>query len=119
MMLVNGGKNMEWICLLFPACLAVKIRCERREELSKESVVMLILRWIEWVLLINILTMVSVLVAFGFSEVLTESFHSFSFSLKYMLVSILFSIVLPYVVEIKEKYFEISVKIEGVDMKVS
>ena len=106
---------MEWICLLFPACIALKIRYQRNKELElNDSGVMKVLRWASWVLILNVLTVGIILLAFGFSEILTEAFVSFSFSLKYILLAMFLAGVLPYIVEIKDKYFSCSVQIEEI-----
>lgn len=104
---------MEWICLLLPACVALSIQ-KRRNKWEKRDIEQVLL-WAKWVITINMLTMVAVLCFFGFSEILTESFQSFSFALKYLCLSLFFAIVVPYVIEVFRKYIGVSLEIGCID----
>lgn len=104
---------MEWICWLFPACMAMKIRYGRKKkEVLSKNILVEIFCWAEWVLIINILCMIIITYGMRIDNVLIDAFNSFSFSMKYLILAMVLAIVLPYVVEIIEKYIGITVTIE-------
>lgn len=102
---------MEFICLLLPACVAMSIRCRRLQKVKIFHVSELVFGWAKWVLALNILTMGIITYVLRVEGVVADAFNSFSFFLKYTLIGIAFAVVLPYVVEIMEKYVELSVEI--------
>ena len=100
---------MKWICLLLPACVSMKIRYRRNQNLLKADNTLLgILRWGSWILVNNMLSMFTIVYVLRMGTVVTDVFNSFNFSLKYMVISLVFACVLPYVLEIVEKYISIS-----------
>lgn len=104
---------MEWISLLFPAFIAIKIRNRRREK--KYSKFECVCSYAQWVLTINVLTSCVILYVFKQTGVLSEALNSFSFALKYILLSCGLAIILPYILELIEKYMDISVEIGKID----
>ena len=102
---------MELICLFFPACVAMGIRCRRIEKLQIVKIPELIFKWTGWVVIINLIVMGIITYIFGMDGIVSDAFNSFSFFMKYVLIAIAFSLFLPYLVEILEKYFEMSIKI--------
>ena len=108
---------MEWICLFFPACIAMNIRCRRIEKLKMANVREIVFKWTGWVLALNILGMGIITYILGIEGVVEEAFNSFSFFIKYILIETSFALFLPFLVEIIENYFEISVKIGESDEK--
>ena len=102
---------MELISLLFPACIAMNIRCKRVEKLKTVKTSELIFKWAGWVLAINLWVMVVISYVFFMDGVLSEAFRSFSFFMKYNVIAIVFALVLPYIVEVVEKNIEVSVNL--------
>ena len=102
---------MEMVSLLLPACVAMNIRYKRLHRIKSVCVAELIFQWAKWVLALNLLTMGIITYVFGMDGVVGEAFSSFSFFMKYSFISVFMSLVLPYIVEIVEKYIEISIEI--------
>lgn len=100
---------MKWICLLLPACVSMLIRYRRKgEQQSRESMFIEICCWGVWVLINNLLTIFTLLYVVGHDSLVVEVFDSFAFSMKYIGIAFVFAWVMPYVVEIIEKYISIT-----------
>lgn len=100
---------MKWICLLLPACVSMKISYQRNgNQPLSENALFEVFRWGCWVIVNNILTMITMLFVFKHGSIVVEVFESFGFSLKYMVVSLAFACVLPYIFEILKKYVAIT-----------
>ena len=100
---------MKWFCLLLPACVSMKIRYRRNgNKLQSDNMLVEIFRWGSWVLLDNLITIFTVLYLLGYGSLTIEVFDSFGFALKYAMISLFFACVIPYILEIIEKYFKIS-----------
>ena len=102
---------MEWICLLMPACVAVGIRYRRLKAMRSLGMPELIFYWAKWVLLINILVMGMITYGLKIEGIVSEAFKSFPFFIKYTAIAVCISLVLPYAIEILEKYIEVSLEI--------
>lgn len=102
---------MEMIVLLLPACVAMSIRYKRLYKIKSLSIAELIFQWAKWVLALNLLTMGIITYVFRMDGIVGEAFSSFSFFMKYSFISIFVSLILPYMVEIVEKYIDLSVVI--------
>ena len=107
---------MEWICWLFPACVAKTI-VYKRSKAGKEELnsVKEICSWGCWVLGINILTMIIIMYCLGIGNVLLDAFSSLSFALKYLVIATVMAVILPYIIEILGKYISVSVEIDKAD----
>lgn len=107
---------MELICWIFPAFIARKIQNKRTKRDGKiNDYTNDVLAWGCWVLVINCLTLVVLLYVLNMEGVLVDAFSSLSFSLKYMFISMIIATILPYILEIVLKYFEIKIEIEKTD----
>jgi hypothetical protein len=98
---------MLFVCVLLPACISVGIQ-SRRINRSYESLFQELLVYGKWVLAINLLVMMIVKYALRMDGVEQSAFTSFSFSIKYSVIAIVLAIVLPYVLEIWNKYVSIT-----------
>lgn len=101
---------MEIIALFFPAAISMIIRY-RRSEKSFDLKARIIFDYMIWVIINVLLTACTIVYVFGLSEVNSESFCSFPFFTKYFIIAIIFAYIVPYVVEIITKYFEIKMEI--------
>lgn len=106
-------KSMEWICLLFPACIAMNIRRRRVTKVKTADAFECIFRWAGWVIAINMLVMLVISYVLRIDGVIEEAFRSFGFFIKYIGIATVFALVLPYIVEVIEKYVEVSLKIDN------
>jgi len=106
---------MKWICLLLPACFSMVIQYRRNnnKQLSDNMIVELC-RWGCWVLVDNLLAMFTVLYLFGYGSLLVDVFESFSFALKYAVVSLVYACALPYILEIISKFVSVTFTVDTV-----
>lgn len=106
---------MEWICWLFPACIAVII-IDKRKKTGEfvQSPVREIWSWGSWVVVINGITLFFIMYCLGQEGIMAEAFSSLPFALKYLFIASIVAIIMPYIVEIVKKYINISVEIEKV-----
>ena len=103
---------MEWICWLFPACVAMSIMYKRNKETEKKfHVIKELCDYGCWVIGINIITLI-VIHCLGVRNVLVEAFSSLSFALKYLVIATVIAGIVPY---IKELMSNITIKIEPID----
>ena len=103
---------MIWICLLLPACFSMKIRYKRNGNRPfTENIFMELLSFGSWILVNNLLAMFVVEYVLGLEGVVADAMNSFGFALKYTIISLVIACVLPYVLEICEKYISISLTI--------
>lgn len=103
---------MIWICTLLPACISMKIRYKRNgNKMFSDNTLLELFRWGSWVLVNNLLVMFTVQYLLGIDSVVASAFDSFGFALKYIIIALFFACVLPYILEVGEKYISISLKI--------
>lgn len=104
---------MKWICLLLPACVSMLVINKRKgEQEASKNVLVDIWRWGVWVLINNLLTFFTLLYVVGYDSLLMEVFESFSFSMKYTLLALIYAWIIPYMVEIVKKYISITFTIK-------
>ena len=104
---------MNFVCIFLPALCAIGIELKRRSYDMKT--VQIVIRYGIWVLAINFMAMLCVVYVFGIEGVLTDAMDSFSFACKYIVISLILSIVLPYIIEILGKYLRISFEVTSKD----
>ena len=102
---------MSFIALFLPACLSLIIRHKRNKELNwniPESI-------LEYAILVifNVLLSESIIVYVLQIETDIASFQSFPFFTKYMVISLFFAWLLPYVEEIGRKYIKVSFTVDS------
>ena len=103
---------MSFIALFLPACISLMTRHRRNKELTwriPESI-------LEYAVLvmINVLLTQSVIVyVLGLGAVDITAFCSFPFFTKYMIISIFFAWLIPYVEEIGHKYVSVSFSVDS------
>ncbi|MDE5865159.1 MAG: hypothetical protein K2H31_00950 [Lachnospiraceae bacterium] len=102
---------MSFIALFLPACISIMIRHKRNKEL-KWSLPESILEYAVLVMINVLISQCIVVYIFRISEVGMSSFHSFPFFTKYLAISMIIAWVMPYLVEIVRKYFEVSFSVE-------
>jgi len=103
---------MIWICTLLPACVSMKIRYKRNgNKPCSENVLFELFRFGSWILVDNLLTMLTLQYVLGMDSVVAEAFNSFGFASKYVIISLVFACVVPYILEICEKYISVSLSI--------
>lgn len=100
---------MIWICTLLPACISMKIRYKRNGgKMFSDNILLELFCWGSWILVNNLLTMFTVQYILGVDSVVADAFNSFGFALKYMIIALFFACVLPYILEVAEKYISVS-----------
>ena len=107
---------MEWICWLFPACIAMGIEYKRNNnEISFCNPIKEFCVYGCWVVGINLLTLIIIMYCLGIGNILVDAFSSLSFAVKYMGIATMIAIIMPYIVEIMQKYFSISIQIDKIE----
>lgn len=100
---------MVGMCLLLPACISMKIQIRRNgNKMLTDSILGELLRYGSWVLGINFLTMMVITYFLGIEGVREDAFGSFPFAVKYVVISVLISVVVPYILEIFKKYISVT-----------
>lgn len=100
---------MIWICTLLPACVSMKIRYKRNgNKMSSDNMLLELFRWGGWILINNLLAMFTVQYILGIEAVVEDAFNSFGFAMKYTLIALFFACIMPYILEIAEKYISVS-----------
>lgn len=96
------------ICTLFPAFISVLI-CSRKEKDNKK----LFLSYFLFSILINISSIFSIILYKRDTNIIIEqNFSYFQFCAKYLLISLVFAVIIPYIVEFVSKNLKISVEIK-------
>lgn len=100
---------MIFLCTVLPACIAMGIQYKRNEnKCKKNSMINEILRFGRWMFFLNLFTMFVIVYVFHTEGVVQETFYSFGFATKYMIIALFFSLVIPYLIEIICSYISIS-----------
>lgn len=94
--------------LLFPACVSMSIVYRRRERMGVTgSILFDLFKYGEWVLTLNLINLFLIRYVMNIDEAYEELFAKLSFAMKYTVVAVIFAVVLPYVIEIVNKYFSV------------
>lgn len=102
---------MTFLALSGPATIALAIRINRG-KIDSKNILGVILAYAKLCLGVNLVTMCIITYLLGMSGVVADSFASFSFFTKYVLIASAWSFVWAYVSEIIGKYVKISFKVE-------
>lgn len=100
---------MTIIGLFFPALISLKIALSRNSG-KTENVSQTITTYGIYVLINNWLAQVVITYILNVSDVTADAFNSFPFFIKYIVISAVISIVVPFVAELIGKYFKISIE---------
>lgn len=104
---------MKWICLLLPACVSMLVIYNRKGgQATSKNVIVDIWRWGVWVLINNFMTFFTLLYIVGHDSLVVDVFDSFAFSMKYILIALVYAWIIPYMVEIVKKYISITFTIK-------
>jgi hypothetical protein len=107
---------MLFVCVLLPACIAMGIQSKRISK-TYDSLFQELLVYGKWVLTINLLVMMIIKYVLRMDGVEQSAFTSFSFSIKYSVIAIVLAVVLPYMLEIWNKYVSITFTVGEDDEK--
>lgn len=101
---------MIFVALLFPAAISILISY-RRSNNPLKFCVKSIFEYMVWTIINILLSTSTIVYILGISEVDSNAFNSFPFFTKYVIIALLFAVILPYIVEIIKKYFDIKMDI--------
>ncbi len=102
---------MRFVCIFLPALCALGIQLKRgSDELNGIGI---LIRYGIWVLFINLISMVSILFFLRTDGILEDAMTSFSFASKYIVISLILSLILPYIIEVFSKYVRISFEVNS------
>lgn len=100
---------MIFLCVFLPACIAIGIQYRRNGNKSiTDNAFIEGLRLGRWMFGLNLLSMSVIVFVLQIDGVLQETFYSFGFATKYMLISLFFAVSIPYLLEILKTYVSIS-----------
>lgn len=101
---------MIFVALLFPAAISILISY-RHSNNPLKICVKSIFEYMVWTIINILLSTSTIVYILGISEVDSNAFNSFPFFTKYVIIALLFAVILPYIVEIIKKYFDIKMDI--------
>ena len=101
---------MKLVCILAPALIAFSIR-KKRGYMSGNPIDTVIAYGL-WTLIINFISMSIVAYVIGINDVNASALDSFGFATKYIVISAIVAVIMPYIVEILSKYISVSFSIE-------
>ena len=97
-----------FICTLFPAFISVSILAKKENDNKK-----LFLSYFLYNILINISSILSIITYKKDPSLMIDlNFSYFQFCARYLLISMVFAIVIPYIVEFISKNIKLSVEIK-------
>lgn len=98
-------QGIEVICLFFPAVISLNIDMKiNKEKLDKKSII----KYITYNFIINLIA--SLLIWFITDDKTGTYFYTFSFVVKYMITTLLISIILPITIKLQKTYIKIKIK---------
>ena len=101
---------MKYVCIFAPALCAVAIQLNRKSV--SEKTMDIVIRYGIWVLTINLIAMSMVNYIIGIHDVTADALDSFGFATKYMIISLLLALIIPYIVEVIGRFITVSFDIE-------
>lgn len=93
---------MKWLCIFFPEIIAIGIEKHRAKD--RKGIIDLIVDYGTYDLLINLIDMILISYVLVRGEVFIEAMNSVPFAIKYFLMSVVFSCILPFCSELINKY---------------
>ncbi|MCM1087474.1 MAG: hypothetical protein NC419_04910 [Muribaculaceae bacterium] len=103
---------MAFIALFLPALITMAIRRKRNTGCHKDWISTLS-EYGRTVLFCNLALMIVITYFFKMQGVQVSAFNSFPFFIKYVIMAIIYSMVIPYVEEIAARLFHIEFRILG------
>ena len=102
---------MKIIGLFFPALISLQIFYRRNPD-KKNDVIGAMGLYAKYCLIENLIIMILLNYGLGLEGVAEEAFSSFQFFIKYMVIAIVLSVIVPFIHEVITKHFEVSVTID-------
>lgn len=103
---------MIFIALFLPALITMTIRRKRNIDCHKDWISTL-LEYGRAVLFCNLILMIVITYLFKMQGVQASAFNSFPFFIKYVIMAVVYSALIPYVEEIAAKLFHIKFTVLG------